>query len=126
MSSPLSFTASVLVSIVNGHIDKCPTTQTADSYAICNIFRSTNIEEIIPQNFTDLNYCTWNYQDSFIGCESDDDDEIELIEIQYADGLNGTLNFKHSWPHQLKELDLEQSCMYKPFLHTSHSIVYYT
>lgn len=95
-------------SIANEAMD-CPESQFIDSQSICRIFEGTNIQDIIPNNFSDINYCRWGYQYTLIGCNSDDDESINIIELQYQQGLNGTLNFDYLWPENLIELDLKQS-----------------
>ena len=111
MVSFLVLLTTIVVSSVYGfeYSFDCPQSQTDDSHSVCNIFQNTNIEMVIPQNFDDDNYCDWNYQSTLISCQSKDDDSIEIIELQYQDGLNGTLDFNYSWPSDLIELDLEQS-----------------
>ena len=99
---------SILLIVDSQHIE-CPVSQSIDSHSVCHVFKNTNIEEVIPQNFNDTNYCEWGYRLTLIGCAGDDDEHIDIIELQYQQGLNGTLDFTQSWPEKLIELDLEQS-----------------
>ena len=109
MSSLIVFVLSSVIGINAKHHGLCPILQSPDSHSVCRIFHNTNIKNIIHQNFSISNYCEWGYEYTLIGCYGDDDDKINIIELQYQQGLNGTLNFNYSWPESLIELDLEQS-----------------
>ena len=65
MTTSLALLAAVNVSLfiaIGENRIHCPETQTPNSHSICNIFGNTNIYQVIPQDFSDVNYCEWEYE----------------------------------------------------------------
>ena len=119
MSAACCWSLTLLLTFVTINIYgfNCPQTQTHDTHLLCLILQNTDVESKISSNGRDFavdNYCTWGYREEKIGCNKSSDVTIDYLELEDAQGLNGTLNINYPFPTQLKHIDLEHSqrCTY--------------
>eukprot|EP01084_Bolivina_argentea_P292868 503603_1 len=110
MSQEQTFIFSIfLFSIVYGIIHNCPSTQELHTHFICQLLKNTNIDEIFTtSNFTENNYCIWNFTNPQIYINCTENNEILDIVIEEVD-INGTLDLRYPWPSTIKQIDFEQT-----------------
>eukprot|EP01084_Bolivina_argentea_P129750 229115_1 len=97
------------INFVSAIILNCPLTQEPSTHAICKILKNTNIDEILnTHNFSDDNYCFWNFVNPQVYINCSFNSSISDIVIDEAD-INGTLDLTVPWPSTMKQINFEQT-----------------